>query len=115
MNELDNQLLAIYSLSAEPDDDHTDHAGDAVDIAFKIIEGSFARSDTNAVNSYLGRLDVKRTHARVLVGSLRASFRAKQALSNWYDLLVKTQAELDERGLNTNRLLSGLIQHGTIK
>lgn len=109
MNELENQLNEIYQLCADGGDDHLDKA---MELAFAVIEGNFAERNPDAVNDYLGQLDVKRAHHRILVGSLRASSRAQHLLPHWYALLIATQSELDLRGLDTRRLLRGMIQNG---
>jgi hypothetical protein len=110
MNKIDEQLDEIYKLGS---DEST--ADTALSMVFNIIEGNFANRDIDKVNEYLGKLDVKRAHQRVLVGSLRAGFRANRALPNWYGLLIATQAELEARGLDSKRMLRGLIQDGTVK
>jgi hypothetical protein len=52
---------------------------------------------------------VKRAAPRVLVASLRSTFRAKAVLSHWHPLLIATHAELTSQGLDADRLLRGLM------
>jgi hypothetical protein len=111
MNSLEEQINEIYSLSKGEED----QLGTALKIVFEITEGNFAAHKIEVINEYLGLLDVKRSHHRILVGSLRAAFRARTILPNWYGLLIATQAELEARGLDSKRMLRGLIQDGTVK
>jgi hypothetical protein len=104
MSNLEAQLEHLYAMSTWPD-----LASQAISLVFDITEGGFAERNIDQVNEYLGKLDVKRAAPRVLVASLRSTFRAKAVLSHWHPLLIATHAELTSQGLDADRLLRGLM------
>jgi hypothetical protein len=104
ISNLEAQLEHLYAMSTWPD-----LASQAISLVFDITEGGFAERNIDQVNEYLGKLDVKRAAPRVLVASLRSTFRAKAVLSHWHPLLIATHAELTSQGLDADRLLRGLM------
>ncbi|WP_321819634.1 MULTISPECIES: hypothetical protein [unclassified Burkholderia] len=100
----DSVVNLMCRLSADGEVTH------AVKVAFGRVERSFAEFDVDLVDELLAKVVENKSylHARILTGLLRSTFRAKEHLYSWNNLLLATREELQGRGLNTQRLLSGL-------
>jgi hypothetical protein len=103
--QLEEQLNKLYRISENEDE----QSNASISMVIDIIEDRFAARDLQAVNEYLGSLDVKRASPRVLVCSLRCSFRAKFHLPNWHYLMDATFTELEAQGLDAKRMLRGMF------
>jgi hypothetical protein len=80
----------------------------ALDSSFNFIETSFANADLESINELLSGINVDRLPSRVLIGMLRATFRANQRLPAWRQALVRVRAKLVADGANHKRMLRGL-------
>lgn len=80
----------------------------ALDSSFNFIETSFANADLESINELLNEINVEKLPSRVLIGMLRATFRANQRLPAWRQALIRVRAKLIADGANHKRMLRGL-------
>jgi len=88
-------------------------AGDidsAVDRCFEMIENWFAQNDLPLVDETLSYAEPEYLDSRVIIGMLRATFRAREKLYYWHLLLQKERRRIKREGRDDLRMLRGLLE-----
>lgn len=76
---------------------------------FRAIEGLFANRNLETLERGLDRIDLRRLSPDLMVGLIRATYRARRALPNWAPMLDRVKEELETRKVpDWQRLLVGL-------
>lgn len=75
----------------------------------KLIDTLLVRKDYRAINHFLSNLNPNDLSALLTVTLLRSTFMYKDRLGAWELLLKRSRQTFEERGENSDRLLSGLL------
>jgi hypothetical protein len=73
------------------------------------ITNTLNRSEFDSLNKTLGEIDVTTSEPDLIITYLRTSYVARTLLPEWQNLVDRTAKEFESRGMNTKRVLAGLL------